>query len=247
MSAATAFLWGGFSSASLYIGEALAGPMAQRTRATGLIMAFGAGTLISAIAYELIPESSLRHGIGVAITFALGALTYFCADRLVDKRGGKRRQDIDANAHSAATSESSGAAMFLGALLDGIPEAFVLGVTLAAGGSISIAFVTAVFVSNIPQGLAGTTSLRAAGYENRTVFWMWTALTIAAAITAAGGYAVGHATHSNGIYSEAFAGGAVLTMLANSMMPEAFEHGGDNAGLVTVAGFLVAAILAVAS
>jgi zinc transporter, ZIP family len=247
MSAATAFLWGGFSSASLYIGEALARPMAQRHRATGLIMAFGAGTLVSAIAYELIPESSLRHGIGVAAAFALGALTYFFADRLVDKRGGKERQDIDAKRDRATTSQSSGAAMFLGALLDGIPEAFVLGVTLAAGGSISIAFVTAVFVSNIPQGLAGTTSLRAAGYDDRTVFWMWTSLTIASALTAAGGYAVGHATHSNGVYAQAFAGGAVLTMLANSMMPQAFEHGGDNAGLLTVAGFLAAAILAVAS
>jgi ZIP family zinc transporter len=242
MSAGSAFLWGGFSSASLYIGEFLAPSMSAR--ATGLIMGFGAGTMLSAVAYELIPESSLRHGFGIAVAFALGALTYYVADRIVDQRGGAKRQDIDA--HLESSSSGSGAAMFLGALLDGVPEAFVLGVTLASGGSISIAFVTAVFVSNIPQGLAGTTSLTAAGYSDRSIFRMWTALTVAAAVTAALGFVWGHTAHTSGVYAEAFAAGAVLTMLANSMMPEAFEHGGNTVGLLTVAGFLVAAILALA-
>jgi zinc transporter, ZIP family len=244
MSAGAAFLWGGFSSASLYIGEALARPIGKQLRTVGLIMGFGAGTLVSAVAYELIPESSLEHGAGVAIAFALGAVAYYVGDRLVDKGGGADRQDLDAG---AARETSSGPAMFLGALLDGIPEAFVLGITLATGGSVSVAFVTAVFVSNIPQGLAGTTALNAAGYSDRTVFRMWTALTLTCAFAAAGGFALGHAHHTTGIYSEAFAGGAVLTMLADSMMPEAFQHGGNAVGLLTVAGFLVAAVLAVAS
>jgi ZIP family zinc transporter len=244
MSAGAAFLWGGFSSASLYIGEALARPMGKNLRTVGLIMGFGAGTLVSAVAYELIPESSFEHGRGVGLAFAFGALAYFIGDWLVDRRGGADRQDLDA---AAAPQTSSGVAMFLGALLDGIPEAFVLGVTLAAGGGISVAFVTAVFVSNIPQGLAGTTALHAAGYSDRTVFRMWTALTLACALAAAGGFVLGHTHHTTGIYSEAFAGGAVLTMLADSMMPEAFEHGGPAVGLLTVAGFLVAAILAVGS
>jgi ZIP family zinc transporter len=245
-SAGAALFWGAFSSASLYIGEALAPRMATRVRATGLIMGFGAGTMLSAVAYELIPESSLRHGFGIAVAFALGALTYYVADRIVDERGGAQRQDIDVHL-SNESSGSSGAAMFLGALLDGVPEAFVLGITIAAGGGISVAFVVAVFVSNIPQGLAGTTSLMAAGYSERAVFRMWTALTVAAALTAVLGYVWGDLAHASGLYAEAFAAGAVLTMLANSMMPEAFEHGGNTVGLLTVAGFLVAAILAVAS
>lgn len=246
MSAEAAFLWGGFSSASLYIGEALARPMVGRSRATGLIMGFGAGTLLSAVAYELIPESNLENGFGVVAAFAIGALTYFLGARLVDRSGGASRQDIDA-ATSTSNRDGSGAAMFVGALLDGIPEAFVLGITLASGGGISVAFVTAVFVSNIPQGLAGTSSLIAVGYDARRVFRLWTTLTIACALTAATGFVVADAFGNNGIYSEAFAAGAVLTMLADSMMPEAFEHGGDAVGLLTVAGFLVAAILALAS
>ena len=240
MSVLAAFLWGGFSSASLYIGEALAAPMAGRDRATGLIMGFGAGTLLSAVAYELIPASVLRTGWGVALAFLVGALAYFVGDRLVDRGGGDARQDID----GGESEGGSGAAMFIGALLDGIPEAFILGITLALGGGISLAFVTAVFVSNVPQGIAGTTSLRAAGYGDGRIFRMWTALTVACAVTAAVGFAVADHVPDQGRYAEAFAAGAVLTMLADSMMPEAFEHGGDVVGLLTVVGFLVAGILA---
>jgi ZIP family zinc transporter len=240
MSAWQALFWGGFSSAVLYIGEALARPMAKMPRATGLVMGFGAGTLLSAIAYELLPDSSLDQGAKLALGFGAGALAYFVGDRLIDKGGGQDRQVIH-----AADQDSSGAAMFLGALLDGLPEAFVLGIGIQLGGAISVAFVAAVFVSNIPQGIAGTTSLKDAGYTDRTVFWMWTALTVAAALTALLGYAVGDIVVDNGIYAQAFAAGAVLTMLADSMMPEAFEHGGKWVGLLTALGYGVATGLTV--
>jgi ZIP family zinc transporter len=239
VSAFEALLWGGLSSASLYIGQALAGPMERKERATGLVMGFGAGTLLSAVAYELVPISSIEPG--VAVGFGLGALTYYVGDRLVDHGGGEDRQQI-----GGGDDDGSGIAMFLGALLDGIPEAFILGITLALGGSISVAFLAAVFVSNIPQGLAGTSSMKAAGYTDRHVFWMWTALTVAAAATAALGFVLADAVPDNGLYAEAFAGGAVLMMLADSMMPEAFEHGGKEVGLLTVLGYLVAAVLTVA-
>jgi ZIP family zinc transporter len=237
----TALFWGLFSSAALYIGEALARPMAGRPRATGLVMGFGAGTLLSAVAYELVPEASFRHGVGVGGGFLAGALAYYVGDRLVDQAGGAQRQDLDGKPPAG-----SGAAMFLGALLDGVPEAFILGIGLALGNAISLAFVTAVFVSNIPQGIAGTAALREAGYTDRRIFRMWTALTVACGVTAAAGFLLGDAVAHQGLYAEAFAGGAVLTMLADSMMPEAFEHGGRTVGLVTVLGYLVAAVLAVA-
>jgi zinc transporter, ZIP family len=205
-------------------------------------MAFGAGTMLSAVGYELIPETSLDQGLGIGISFLLGTLVYYLANKLVNQRGGKDRQQIEGESESG-----SGMAMFLGALLDGVPEAFVLGIGLALGGSISVAFVTAIFVSNIPQGIAGTTSMQAAGATGRHVFWMWTALTVASAVVAALGFALADAVPDQGLYAEAFAGGAVLTMLANSMMPEAFEHGGEEAGLLTVLGYLVAGALTVAS
>jgi ZIP family zinc transporter len=258
MSGWHALLWGGLSSASLYIGEALAGPMARAHRATGLVMAFGAGTLLSAIAYELVPASSLERATGVGLGFGLGAVVYFVGDALVDRRGGQPRQSIartladdiegkdgggTGDGDAAGGSEGSGPAMFLGALLDGLPEAFVLGIGIQLGGDISVAFVAAVFVSNIPQGVAGTSSLLAAGYSQRRVFWMWTALSVAAALTAWLGYGLGDSIGDSGVYAQAFAAGAVLTMLADSMMPEAFRHGGKLVGLLTVLGYAAAAAL----
>jgi zinc transporter, ZIP family len=240
VSAWQALFWGGFSSAALYIGEALARPMAKMLQATGLVMGFGAGTLLSAIAYELVPDSSLDQSAKLAVGFGLGAMAYFVGDRIIDRGGGHDRQMIH-----TADENGSGAAMFLGALLDGLPEAFVLGIGIQLGGAISVAFVAAVFVSNIPQGIAGTTSLKDAGYADRTVFWMWTALTAAAALTALLGYAVGDMVAANGIYAQAFAAGAVLTMLADSMMPEAFEHGGKWVGVLTALGYAVATGLTV--
>ena len=236
----TALFWGAFSSASLYIGQILAKPMAGRERLTGQVMGFGAGAMISAIAYELIPETVIDQGIDIAIAFLLGSLVYYVADRLVDSRGGQNRGEI------AATDQGgSGAAMFIGALLDGVPEAFVLGIGVAMGGAISIAFVVAIFVSNVPQGIAGTLSLRAAGSSDRKVFWMWTSLTVGCALVAAAGFLVADSIPDQGLRAEAFAAGAVLTMLSSSMMPEAFEHGGKTVGLLTVFGFLLAAALTV--
>jgi zinc transporter, ZIP family len=270
MSGWAALLWGGLSSASLYVGEALAGPMARAHRATGLVVALGAGTLLSAIAYELVPVSSLDRATGVGLAFGLGAVVYFVGDALVDRRGGRQRQSIARTlvaeattpgdeadeadegdegdgagdgGHGGAGGADSGAAMFLGALLDGLPEAFVLGIGIQLGGDVSVAFVAAVFVSNIPQGVAGTTSLLAAGYGRRRVFWMWTALSVAAALTAWLGYGLGDTIGDAGVYPQAFAAGAVLTMLADSMMPEAFRHGGKLVGLLTVLGYAVAAAL----
>jgi ZIP family zinc transporter len=230
--------WGALSSAALYLGQALAGPMRSRPRLTGLISGFGAGTLLAAIAYELVPEAHLEAGLDAGIGFVAGALVYFVGDWLIDRSGGEHRQRI-----SPTAQEGSGAAMFLGALLDGIPEAFIVGISLAAGGGISVAFVAAVFISNIPQGIAGTASLTAAGYSDRKIFSMWTGLTVACAIVAGLGFQLAGAVPDNGYFAQAFAAGAVLTMLSDSMMPEAFRSGGNAVGLATVLGYLSAAAL----
>jgi zinc transporter, ZIP family len=239
VSAWQALFWGAFTASSLLIGALLARSLANRRRVVAHAMAFGAGTLVSAIAYELVPESSLSHGLGLGIAFALGAAVYYTADRIIDGRGGKDRQKLD----PAQVDEGSGAAMFLGALLDGIPESYVLGTTLAAGGGIDAALVAAVFVANVPEGIAGTTSLRAAGYSSRRVYVMWTSLAVVSGLMALAGYLFARTQHVDGLYSQAFAAGAVLTMLTDSMIPESYEHGGRSVGLTVVAGYLVAAAL----
>jgi ZIP family zinc transporter len=171
---------------------------------------------------------------------------YIVGDTLTDRAGGSSRQSIAAPKAVDDVPRVSGTAIFLGTLLDGIPESYILGITLAVGGAVSIAFVAAVFASNIPQGVAGTLTLKSSGHSSRQVFLMWTGLTVASALSAALGYLVASAVPVNGFYSEAFAAGAVLTMLADSMMPEAFRNGGRWVGVLTVLGYLVSAALGVA-
>jgi zinc transporter, ZIP family len=235
----TATLWGGLAAASLLVGFLLA-TRGLSNRTIGIVMGFGAGALLSAIAYELVPESALGGG-SMAGAFFLGALTFFGADRWVDRRGGADRKDI------AGEQKGSGSAIFIGTLLDNIPESIVLGMSLVLGGAINLAFLVAVFVSNLPEGVAGTVNLAKAGRSRRTIFWMWTALVLISAACSGLGYMiVTWLPGANGRIAQAFAAGAMLTMLADAMMPEAFEHGGKLVGIVTVMGFLVAAALAVA-
>lgn len=212
--------------------------MAGRERLLGQVMGFGAGAMLSAVAYQLIPASSLDRGWLVGVSFLLGAVVYFVADHIVDSRGGHNRQAI-----APDNAEGSGAAIFLGALLDGLPESLVLGIALAFGGSVNVAFMAAIVASNVPQGIAGTLSLQASGSSNARVQSMWGALTLLCAVVTAVGFLLADRIPDNGVYAETFAAGAVLTMLADSMMPEAFEHGGKTVGLLTVVGFFVAGLL----
>jgi ZIP family zinc transporter len=241
-SALSAAFWGGLAAISLVIGAVLALRFKLSNRVIGSVMGFGAGALISSIAYELIPESLIGdEGPRVFTAFAVGALTFFVCDWVIDNRGGRHRKKI-----AGARGAGSGTAIFLGTLLDGIPESLTLGLGMALGGSISIAFLAAVFVSNIPEGIAGTTNLLAEGDSSRKVLRMWIGLVIASAAASALGYAVVQAVPgTDGRLVQGFAAGAMLTMLADAMMPEAFEHGGKLVGLLTTLGFLLAAILSI--
>jgi zinc transporter, ZIP family len=233
-----AMWWGGLAAASLLVGYLLAN-RGLSNRTIGMIMGIGGGALLSAIAYELVPESAIA-GRGMALAFALGALAFFVGDWLVDRQGGADRKDI------TGEQSGSGAAIFIGTLLDNIPESLILGIGLALGGAVNVAFLTAVFISNLPEGVAGSLNLAAAGYSRQRIFWMWSLLVLVSAASAGVGYAlVNRIPALNGILAQAFAAGAMLTMLADAMMPEAYEHGGRLVGLFTVMGFLIAAMLSV--
>jgi ZIP family zinc transporter len=235
----SSFLWGGLAAASLLIGFYLAG-RGLTNRSIGLIMGIGSGALISAIAYELMPETML-HGWGMAVFFCLGAIAFFTADWVIDHRGGGDRKDI-----AGDQAGGSGSAIFVGTLLDNIPESIILGMGMALGGTPNIAFLVAVFVSNLPEGVAGTVNLAASGRSRRSIFWMWAVLVLISAACAGLGYMIIRLMPgADGRFAQAFAAGAMLTMLADAMMPEAFEHGGKLVGIFTVMGFLVAAILSV--
>jgi ZIP family zinc transporter len=232
--------WGFVGGAALLIGAGAGLLWPARPRVIGLIMGFGAGVLISALAFELTDEAFRRGGAdAVAIGLALGALTFFAGDWWLDHRGGDGRKRSDGR-----QSEGAPMAIVLGALLDGIPESVAIGVSLLGGNGIGVAVVAAVFLSNVPESLSAATGLRKAGRSPRWIMGLWTAVMLVSAIAAAVGYATLGGASPNllgGI--QAFAAGAILTMLADTMMPEAFEEGGSLVGLVTVLGFALAFLL----
>ncbi|MGI8755998.1 MAG: ZIP family metal transporter [Acidimicrobiales bacterium] len=240
----TATFWGFVGGFALIVG-ALAGVyLPVRTRAIALVMAFGGGVLISAISFELLDESARSgHLDTLAIGMILGASTFFAGDLVLDHRGGKHRKRS-----GGQQADGTPAAIVLGALLDGIPESAAIGVSLLGGRGVSAAVVAAVFLSNIPESMSAATGLQKAGRSNRWILGLWVAVTAVSAAAAGIGYLVlGGASPDLVAGIEAFAAGAILTMLADTMMPEAFEGGGSLVGLVTVAGFVISVFLSTSS
>jgi ZIP family zinc transporter len=234
----TAFAWGLFGAAALVLGAVIALRVPIRPKVLGVVMAFGAGVLISAVAFDLVEDAfnTSTGGEGVGLGLAAGAVVFFAGDAAIDRMGGDKRKSS-----SGAQAEGSSLAIVLGAVLDGIPESIVLGMTLLTGDSISVAFVVAVFVSNLPEGIAGTTGLALSGWRPSRILGLWTAVALVSGLASLAGFAIfDDASAGTVAFVLSFAGGAVLTMLADTMMPEAFEHGGRLVGLFTTAGFAVA-------
>jgi ZIP family zinc transporter len=236
-----AFFWGAFGGAALLIGALLALRFRISKRVIGMVMAFGAGVLISAVAFDLVEEAfntSAGSG-GVAAGLFAGALVFFVGDAFIDRMGGEERKSADGE-----QAEGSGLAIVLGAVLDGIPESIVLGLGLIGGSGVSTAFIAAVFISNLPEGLAATSGLAASGWTRRNIVVLWSAVALVSAASALAGYAFfDNASPKTIALVLSFAGGAILTMLADTMMPEAFQHEGRLVGLFTTAGFALAFFL----
>lgn len=237
-----AALWGLAAASGLVIGAVAAAAFDLPRRLVALVMGFGSGALISAVAFDLSAEAHARGGTTLfAIGVAAGALVYFLGNRFLSGLG-KPKGDRD----EGTIGPTSGPGIVLGALMDGLPEAVILGASLIGGGSIGISFVTAVFLSNVPEAIAGTRDLRDEGHQRRWILFLWVgvALALGAAAAVANGVMGGMTDEPLGIV-QAFAAGAILVLLADTMMPEAFEYGGDLVGLATVLGFASAFLLAV--
>jgi ZIP family zinc transporter len=199
-------------------------------------MAFGAGALIAAVAYELVLDAVATNVQLAALGFATGAVSFYVGDMVIDRRGGQGRKSMSGEDQLAGKANG----IVLGTVLDGIPESFVLGASLAQDGVVPTAVVVGVFVSNVPEALSGTTGLLRAGWARGQVFGMWSVVVTVSACSAALGWALLDVLGADGgAFITAFAAGAVLVMLADTLMPEAFELGGREAGLVTALGFAV--------
>jgi len=236
-----AFAWGLLAASSLVLGAAVALRFRIGLRAIGLVMAFGAGVLISAVAFDLVEEAvgtATGHG-AVLIGVFVGCGVFFGGDLLIDRSGGEHRKSA-----AGGDEDDSALAIVLGTVLDGIPESVVIGLTIYKGGAVGAAYLAAVFISNVPEALSSTSGLVEKGWTRVRILGMWTAIALVSAVASLLGYAAfKHASADVVAFVLAFAAGAILTMLADTMMPEAYRYAGKLVGVVTTLGFAVALVI----
>jgi zinc transporter, ZIP family len=224
-------LWGLLGQATLIVGSFIALQFAVPRQLIGWITAFGAGTLVAAAAFEL--SVPAYHEAGARMTgvwIAIGAVTFFVADRVVAKRAPK--------------GEHASTGIALGAVLDGIPESIAIAISLISGATVSGAMVVAVLLSNLPEGMASTPGFVRGGWSKARILALWSGIALAGGIAAAVGYALlGDAPADVLGAIQAFAAGTILTMLASVMMPTAYADGKEPVGLAFVFGFALLSFL----
>ena len=233
-----AFGWGLLAASSLVIGSLVAIWFKISLRVIGLIMGFGAGVLISAVAFDLVEEAADKASGQGAAAWGLfaGCLVFAGGDWLISRLGGGDRKDATGDQQSG-----SALAIVLGTVLDGIPESMVIGLTIFSGGEVGAAYLAAVFISNLPESISSTTGLVTSGWKKMRVLWMWIAIAVISGVASLAGYGLFQNSSPDVVaFVLAFAAGAILTMLAETMMPEAYEHAGKLVGIATTLGFAVA-------
>jgi ZIP family zinc transporter len=241
-------LWGLLGGSALVLGAAIAWVAKLPQRLIAAIMAIGSGVLISAVAFDLMDEAFAKGGFdSTAAGFLGGAIVYTAANVFISRRGARHRKRSGSNPQAsqpAAEEGGSGTAIAVGALLDGIPESVVIGVSLLGGAGVSIVTVAAVFLSNVPEGLSSAAGMKAAGRSALYVFGVWGGIALASGIAAmAGNWLLAGADPDLIAGTTAVAAGAILAMLVDTMIPEATESTHEYSGLIAVTGFLLAFIL----
>lgn len=242
-----ALFWGLAASSSLLVGGGAAVVHRVPARLVGLVMAFGAGVLISAVAFELVEEGISKTGDlrATAVGLFVGSLGFYLGDAVIDRWGGRHHRRRGERRHRLLPGEPSragpGLAIVLGIVLDGVPESIVIGLTVLQSGSAGAALVVAVFLSNVPESFAATSRLRPAGWSRTAVLGLWALVMAVSGLAAVAGYGLFVGAPPSTVAAVlGFGGGAILAMLADTMMPQAFESGGRLAGLMTTLGFATA-------
>jgi zinc transporter, ZIP family len=239
---AWAAIWGLVAGSALVIGAAIGYWLRLPQKLVAGIMAFGSGVLISALAFDLMQEAYESGGFqATALGFLAGSILFTVANRMLSRWGATHRKRSGDRQPSEGKSPGSGSAIAVGALLDGVPESMVIGLSLLQGGSVSVVAVTAIFISNIPEALSSAAGMRQAGRSPGYVFGVWGSIALASSLGSLAGFTLleGFSPAAIGALT-AIAAGAILSMLVDTMIPEAFEEAHDLAGVITVAGFLAA-------
>lgn len=242
-----ACLWGLLAASGLLIGAAVAFFIELPHRLIAAIMGFGGGVLIAVLSVDLMEKSYQAGGLQPTIWGFFGGAIVFCvANWLLSKRGAKHRKRCGGcvKQDSEEDTKGSGLAIAAGALLDGIPESMVIGLSLLGGEKIGLGVVAGFFLANVPQGLSSVSGMKDAGRSGRYIFGVWVGITLLSGVAAGlGNLAFGGFAPEVVAGILAFAAGGVLAMLAETMVPEAFQDCQSFTGLITVVGFLTAFLL----
>jgi zinc transporter, ZIP family len=237
-----AALWGLLGGGALVLGALVAWFVRVPQAMVAAVMAFGSGVLISAVAFDLMEKAAETGGLApAAVGFIGGSLAYLGANTALARRGARHRKRSGQQQPTEEEQSGSGRAIAVGALLDGIPESVVLGLGLVGGGSVSVPVLAAVFISNVPEGLSSAAGMKRSGRSAGYVFGVWGGIALASGLSALVGYlAFGDASPETVAVITAVAAGAILTMIADTMIPEAFESTRTWTGVITTLGFLTA-------
>ena len=228
---AEAFVLGIIAQSSLLFAGLVATWVTVPTRVIGALAGFGAGAILSAATFDLTDQAEALGGLEMSVWLLVGALVFVGGDALVDR----------IFARSGAGGAGGAMGIVVGSVVDGVPESLIFGIGVAAGTPVSIGFLAAVLVSNIPQALAPSADLVRAGWSRARLAGMWAGVVLACGLAAGLGYLLTQLDPSlSGDRMAALAAGGLIAMLTNSLMPFAFERGGAQAGIWTVVGFAVA-------
>jgi ZIP family zinc transporter len=234
--------WGLVAGGALVVGALVSWFVRVPQHVVALVMAFGAGVLISALAFDLVDEAERTGGLlPTAVGFLGGAVFYVVANVALARRGARHRKRSQDQQPSEDEQSGSGTAIAVGALLDGVPESVVLGLTLVGGGGVGVPVLAAIFISNLPEGLSSAAGMKASGRSARYVFGVWGGIAVASGLAGLLGCLLLQGAPPETIaVITAIAAGAILAMVADTMIPEAFDETHLYTGLVATVGFIVA-------
>lgn len=231
--------WAALGACALIVGALCVRWLAPGPRFIAMVMALGSGVLVASVAFDLVEDALAHTGLLVSMAaLLLGAVVFTVGARVIERSGGRHRKQPHADHDPQA-----GLAIALGSVLDGVPESFVLGLTVLTGG-VSIPLLMGIGLSNLPEGMASSSGLLRSGWPLRRVLAMWLGVVAASAVAGGLGYGLlGSAAASVAGAVQMFAGGALFAMIADTMVPEAYEVERNWTGLLLVAGFAGTVVL----
>jgi zinc transporter, ZIP family len=234
-----ALLWGGLAGSALFIGAMVGLYFNLRKQIVAYVMAFGTGVLMGAATFEMLFESAENGGLlATAIGFLCGAILFTFINYLLARKGANQRKRSQQN-----PSGHSGLAIFVGTMIDSLPEAIVIGISMI-DAKVSMVLVIAIFISNLPEGLSSTIGLKHDQYPKSRILFLWISAFVLTAFCSLAGYMLLDGASEEVIaFINTFAAGGIVAMVSSTMMPEAYEDGGPIVGLITSVGLIISLVL----